>query len=74
SAVIKEDEQTFVFVVGEGNNVVRRTIRTGYERNGEIEVTEGLIEGEVVVTAGKGSLSDGSKIEVVSLKSSSPEA
>jgi membrane fusion protein (multidrug efflux system) len=74
SAVIKEDEQTFVFVVGEGNNVIRRAIRTGYERNGEIEVTEGLIEGEVVVTAGKGSLSDGSKIEVVSLKSSSPEA
>lgn len=74
SAVIKEDEQTFVFVVGEENNVIRRAIRTGYERNGEIEVTEGLIEGEVVVTAGKGSLSDGSKIEVVSLKNSSPEA
>jgi membrane fusion protein (multidrug efflux system) len=74
SAVIKEDEQTFVFVVGEDNNVSRRSIRTGYERNGEIEVIEGVVAGEIVVTAGKGSLSDGSKIEVVSLQASSPEA
>lgn len=74
AAVIKEDEQIFVFVVGEGNNVTRRAIRTGYERNGEIEVIEGVVEGEVVVTAGKGSLSDGSKIEVVGLKTTNPEA
>jgi membrane fusion protein (multidrug efflux system) len=74
SAVIKEDEQTFVFVVGEDNSVSRRAIETGYERNGEIEVTEGVIEGDIVVTAGKGSLSDGSKVEVVGLKTSSPEA
>jgi len=74
SAVIKEDEQTFVFVIGEDSNVTRRSIRTGYERNGDVEVTEGLEAGETVVTAGKSSLSDGSKIEVVSITTSSPKA
>ncbi len=74
SAVIKEDEQTFVFVVSDDNNVSRRPIRTGYERNGDVEVTEGVESGETVVTAGKGSLSDGSKIEVVSLNQANPQA
>ena len=74
AALITEDEQNFVFVVGEGNGVSRRQIRTGYERNGEIEVIEGVVAGETVVTAGKGSLSDGSKIEVVSLNQTSPQA
>jgi membrane fusion protein (multidrug efflux system) len=74
SAAIKEDEQTYVFVVGEDQNVSRRSIRTGYERNGSIEVIEGLVDGETVVTAGKSSLSDGSKVEVVSLNATSPKA
>jgi membrane fusion protein (multidrug efflux system) len=74
AAVITEDEQTYVFVVGKDNEVYRRTIRTGYERNGEIEVTEGVVAGETVVTAGKGSLSDGSRIEVVSLTKAEPQA
>lgn len=74
SALIREDEQTFVFVVGEDGNAIRRSIRTGYERNGQVEVVEGVSEGESVVTAGKGSLSDGSKVEVVSLTAAVPEA
>jgi membrane fusion protein (multidrug efflux system) len=74
SALIKEDEQAFVFVVGEDNNVSRRSVRTGYEQNGEIEVLEGVSAGESVVTAGKGSLSDGSKVEIVSLTPVTPEA
>lgn len=74
SALITEDEQTFVFVIGEDSSVSRRSINTGYERNGDIEVIEGLAVGEIVVTAGKGSLSDGSKVEVVSLATASPKA
>lgn len=74
AALIKEDEQTFIFVIGEDNNVSRRSIITGYERNGDIEVIDGVTVGETVVTAGKGSLSDGSKVEVVSLSNASPKA
>lgn len=74
AAVVTEDEQSFVFVVGDGNEVNRRSIRIGYERNGEIEILEGVVAGETVVTAGKGSLSDGSRIEVVSLTKAEPQA
>ena len=64
-AVITEDELSHVFVITEEGDVNRRTIRLGYEANGRVEVTEGLETGETVVTAGKGSLSDGARVEVV---------
>ena len=65
SAVITEDEISHVFVVGEGGNVLRRPVRLGYEREGLVEVIDGVTAGERIVTAGKGSLSDGSRVEVV---------
>ena len=65
SAVITEDEFSHVFVINEEGNASRRTIQLGYENNGHIEVLAGLDKGERVVTAGKGSLSDGTRVEVV---------
>lgn len=65
NAVITEDELSHVFVINEEGDVNRRAIHLGYEANGRIEVTEGLKTGETVVTAGKGSLSDGARVEVV---------
>lgn len=65
NAVITEDELSHVFVINEEGNVSRRAVLLGYEANGRIEVTEGLSPGETVVTAGKGSLSDGARVEVV---------
>ena len=65
NAVITEDELSHVFVINEEGDVNRRTIHLGYEANGQVEVTQGLKTGESVVTAGKGSLSDGARVEVV---------
>jgi membrane fusion protein (multidrug efflux system) len=65
SAVITEDEYSHVFVINAEGNASRRTIELGYENNGQIEVITGLEKGEQVVTAGKGSLSDGTRVEVV---------
>ena len=65
NAVITEDELNHVFVINEEGEVNRRAIHLGYEANGRVEVTEGLEIGETVVTAGKGSLSDGARVEVV---------
>jgi RND family efflux transporter MFP subunit len=65
NAVITEDELNHVFVINEEGNVTRRAIHLGYEANGRVEVTDGLEVGETVVTAGKGSLSDGARVEVV---------
>lgn len=74
NAVVTEDETSHVFIVGEDGNVVRRAVRLGYERNGAVEIVEGVVAGERVVTAGKGSLSDGSRVEVVGIPPSSPNA
>jgi membrane fusion protein (multidrug efflux system) len=74
SAVITEDGNSHVFVVGEGGNVIRRDIKLGYERSGLVEIVDGLGEGDRVVTSGKGSLSDGSHVEVVGVPSDAPAA
>ena len=68
SAVITEDESNHVFVVDAGN-ASRRAVQLGYEREGLVEVVTGLAAGEVVVTAGKGSLSDGTRVEVIETES-----
>jgi len=65
SAVITEDELSHVFVINEEGSANRRDVKLGYEREGMIEVASGLSKGETVVTAGKGSLSDGTRVEVV---------
>jgi membrane fusion protein (multidrug efflux system) len=65
SAVITEDELNHVFVVGQDGSAVRRSVQLGYERAGVVEVREGVSTGETVVTAGKGSLSDGARVEII---------
>lgn len=65
SAVITEDEQSHVFVVSGDGSASRRTVQLGYERLGLVEVRDGVAAGETVVTAGKGSLSDGVRVEVI---------
>jgi membrane fusion protein (multidrug efflux system) len=65
SAVITEDEMSHVFVINEEGNASRRSIQLGFEADGFVEVTDGLAPGENVVTAGKGSLSEGARVEVV---------
>jgi membrane fusion protein (multidrug efflux system) len=65
SAIITEDEQSHVFVVAEDGSASRRSIQLGYERAGMVEVRDGVAAGEKVVTAGKGSLSDGARVEVI---------
>lgn len=66
SAVITEDNLSHVFVINEDGSASRRGIELGFEDKGLIEVLDGLAKGDIVVTAGKGSLSDGTQVEVVS--------
>lgn len=64
-AVLNEDGQHTVYVVDETDAASRRNIQVGYEEQGMLEVLDGLEPGDIVVTAGKGSLRDGAIIEVV---------
>jgi RND family efflux transporter MFP subunit len=72
NAIVTEDELSHVFVVGDDSNAARRAVSLGYERNGLVEIIEGVTAGEQVVTAGKGSLSDGTRVEVVGLPDENP--
>ena len=65
SAIVTEDELSHVFVINDEGVANRRAIELGFEAKGLVEVTQGLEKGESVVTAGKGSLSDESRVEVV---------
>ena len=53
-----------VFVVENGVSQ-RRPIKIGLSRGGDVEVLNGITEGEAVVTAGQHSLKDGERVRVV---------
>ncbi|GGK06686.1 efflux RND transporter periplasmic adaptor subunit [Luteimonas terricola] len=63
-ALLEDDGEPAVFVVRDGK-AVRTTIATGYVDGGFIEVRDGLVEGDRVVTAGKIALRDGSTVQVI---------
>jgi len=65
-AIITEDGSHSVFVIAEDGIVSRRDVVLGFATDDLHEVVEGLETGEQVVTAGKGSLRDGSTVEVIS--------
>ncbi len=64
AAVISEDQKQSVFVVRD-SLAYKKEIRTGYVNGSNIEVLEGLEDGEIVVTTGQGSLKDSAKVNVV---------
>ena len=52
SAIVREGEAAHVWVVGAGNGLALRPIRTGRTREGMVEVLDGLKAGERVITRG----------------------
>lgn len=62
-ALIPEGERKFVFAVRDGK-AVRSEVRTGRRRPGEVEITAGLAEGDVVVIEGTQKVRDGTAVEV----------
>jgi len=64
SAIIEKNNGQSVFVVRD-SVAYEKNIKTGYANGDNIEITEGLSEGEVVVTAGQNSLSDSSLVEII---------
>jgi len=61
---MSEDETQTVFVVRD-SLAYKKIIKTGYVNGSNIEILEGLEDGEVVVTTGQGSLKDSAKVNVV---------
>ncbi|MFH1311959.1 MAG: efflux RND transporter periplasmic adaptor subunit [Candidatus Eisenbacteria bacterium] len=64
-AIITEDRESSVFVVRD-STAYKQIVETGYVNSSHIEILDGLTEGDTVVTTGKGSLKDSTKVEMVS--------
>jgi len=64
-AVMSEDRESAVFVVRD-SLAIRQSIRIGYINTSYVEVLEGLVPGDTVVTTGKGSLKDSTRVDIVS--------
>ncbi|MCW2776561.1 MAG: efflux transporter, family, subunit, partial [Frankiales bacterium] len=63
AAVVRDGADDVVFVV-RGGRAVRRVVTTGAEGEDAVEVTEGLREGERIVTRDADTLSDGEKLDL----------
>ena len=64
-AILPERSKQFVFVVDSAGVARRREIQTGRRRPGEVEVLEGLAEGELVITEGTLKARDGRNVTVM---------
>ncbi len=72
-ALLEEEAEPAVFVVRE-DKVVRTPIALGYVNGAYAEVTQGLVEGDQVVTAGKVAVRDGSKVQIINPSSALAQA
>ena len=73
SAIVDEAGSTAVFVI-EGDVAHRRTVVTGYSQNGFVVITNGLSDGEYIVTVGQAGLKEGAKVSVLNAGSDSEGA
>jgi HlyD family secretion protein len=62
-AVFTRDAQRYVFLV-DGGKATARPVRVGAEADGRVEILEGLVGGESVVTRGVEVLKDGQRVRV----------
>lgn len=63
-AITEDNGQPAVYVV-KSNIAQLRSVEIGLSNDGFVEILSGVEEGEMVVTAGQGSLTDGAKVETV---------
>lgn len=64
SAVMSEDFAESVYVIKD-SLAFKKEVRTGYTNGLDIEILEGLEDGEIVVTIGQGSLQDSSRVNII---------
>jgi RND family efflux transporter MFP subunit len=58
-----------VVVIGEDCTGHKRPVRTGIHDSGQVQITSGLSQGDIVITSGAFTIEDGTKVKVGSLNS-----
>lgn len=66
SAVMSEDLAQSVYVI-QDSLAFKKQIQTGYNNGLNVEVVNGLQDGDIVVTIGQSSLQDSSKVNIINL-------
>jgi RND family efflux transporter MFP subunit len=74
NAVVDSGGRRGVFVPNEDSTVTFRPVRVGIEEQTQIEILEGVQEGDRVVTTGAGALQDGARIIIAGEGATSPAA
>jgi membrane fusion protein, multidrug efflux system len=69
-ALIEEDGQNYVFIA-QNDTAKRSKVELGYQREGLVEIRNGVKPGESVVVAGQGALKECGKIKVLSRQTES---
>ena len=65
-AVVTDENGDSVIALVEGDQATRKTVKAGFQENGQIEISaDGLKEGDTVVTAGAFGLPQATKIKVL---------
>lgn len=65
SALVLADGYSYVFELGAGDVVTRRSVKTGRHQNDRVEIVESLAENAHIVASGGAFLADGDKVSVV---------
>jgi RND family efflux transporter MFP subunit len=66
TAVVRQDDEPVVFVVGSDGKAHRREVRLGIENLEQVEIEHGLAAGENVVVVGNEGLPDGAAVTIES--------
>ena len=65
TALVPVGNEDFVYVVGDENKVIRQRVEVGQRENDKVEILNGLLLGDSVVTSGTLRLRDGAGITII---------
>jgi hypothetical protein len=66
-ALYRSQGKTYVWIVSKNGTMQKRFIKTGLVNGQFVQILDGLVEGEVVVTEGSSQANQGDKIQVVAM-------
>ncbi len=67
-AIVEEDGQSYVYVVGDDNRAVKTEITKGIETDSQVEITSGIDSDDTIVIGGLSLISDDTKLYPVEKK------
>jgi len=64
SAILQRDDKSAVLIAGDDGKAHQKAVTTGIERQGTVEITKGIKEGDKVISEGGFQLDDGAPIKI----------